>query len=146
MLSHQNSSYHRRRALAAWTRYATLLLMLALFITTHYPAHIIPKPIAGADKIVHTLAYLLLTFSALTSWDLSIGMLRPQHYFTVWLIGTLYGAFDELTQIPVGRNCDGLDWFSDILGIVLGLTLFRLLRPLVYRLFNLKNCDELTDF
>lgn len=80
----------------------------------------------------------MLAFSVLTSWELTIGQLRPHHYFTVWLVGTLYGAFDEITQIPVGRHADVRDWISDIAGIVLGLTLFRLLRPLLYRLVNFK--------
>jgi len=111
---------------------------MALFVATHIPTLDIPPPVAYADKIVHCLAYMALAFCALISWDLTLGSLRPQHYFTVWLVGTLYGAFDEVTQIPVGRHCDALDWMADILGIVLGLTFFRLLRPLFYRLVNFK--------
>jgi VanZ family protein len=60
-------------------------------------------------------------------------VLRPQHYFTVWLVCTLYGAFDEISQTPFGRSCDGLDWLADIVGIIAGLTLYRLVRPLVSR-------------
>jgi len=127
-----------RRRLATFARYATVLLMLVMFIATHLPAHALPRELATADKIVHCFVYLLLAFSVLTSWELTIGHLRPHHYFTVWLVGTLYGAFDEVTQIPVGRHADVRDWMSDIVGIVLGLTLFRLLRPLIFRWVNPK--------
>ncbi len=130
----------RTRKLATFARYATVLLLLALFVATHFPATAIPYRISAFDKLAHCLAYLALTFSVLISWDLTIGQLRPQHYFIVWLVGTLYGAFDEVTQIAVGRQCDVRDWMADILGIVIGLTLFRLLRPLLrplfYRLLN----------
>lgn len=128
----------RTRKLAALARYATVLLLLALFAATHYPTVEIPFSVSNADKIAHCLAYVALAFSALVSWDLTIGQLRPHHYFTVWLVGTLYAAFDEITQIPVGRHCDLLDWISDIAGIVLGLTVFRLSRSLLSRLIKPK--------
>ena len=128
----------RTRKLATVARYLTLLLLLGLFVGTHIPSSAIPQPIAIADKVAHCLAYMALAFSVLVSWDLAIGQLRPQHFFIVWLVGTIYGAFDELTQIPVGRHCDPLDWMCDILGLVIGLTLFRLLRPLLSWLLHSK--------
>jgi len=109
------------------------MLLLAMFIGTHTPPSYLVKAPDFSDKLVHFLAYMMLTISALSSWELSIGELRPSHYFIVWLCGTLYGAFDEITQIPIGRSCNGLDWLADIAGIVVGLTIFRLARPLMYR-------------
>lgn len=91
---------------------------------------------SSSDKLIHLVGYMLLTISALASLELSIGELRPQHYFMVWLLGTVYGAIDEVTQIPVGRTCDGLDWLADIVGIVIGLSIFRVARPLLYRLIE----------
>jgi len=128
----------RLQRIAALARYGTLLLLAGFFVATHIPIEVIPRQVHVSDKIAHCLAYMLMTTSTLASWELSTGLLRPQHYFLVWLVGTIYGAFDEVTQIPVGRHCDGLDWFSDILGIVLGLTLYRLARPLVHRLVRFK--------
>lgn len=127
----------RHVIVARIARYCTAGLLICLFIATHYPTPYLPHSVAAADKIAHCLAYFALAFSALVSWDLAIGPLRPQHYFTVWLVGTLYGAFDEVTQIPVGRHCDLHDWLFDILGIVLGLTAFRLLRPTLSRLLRM---------
>ena len=128
----------RKRKLARLARYATVLLLLALFVATHTPAQAIPYRVANADKIAHCLAYMALSFSVLVSWDLTIGQLRPQHFFMVWLVGTLYGAFDEVSQIAVGRHCDVRDWMSDILGLVIGMILFRLMRPLLSRLVKFR--------
>lgn len=43
--------------------------------------------------------------------------------FVLGIIG-LYGALDELLQIPVGRSCEFGDWVADVLGASLGFTLF----------------------
>jgi len=117
---------------AAVARYTTLLLLIAMFLATHLPLPFTmtsPLPLPYGDKVLHAIAYMALALSSLISWELTSGLLQPQHYFAVWLLGTLYGAFDEVTQIPVGRTPDGTDWLSDILGLVLGLTLFRITRP-----------------
>jgi VanZ family protein len=119
---------------APLARYATLLLLIILFIGTHVPANSLPQSFTLIDKLVHCLAYLGLTVSVLGSWELTRGALKPQHYFTVWLAGTLYGALDEVTQIPVGRHADPSDWLSDVLGIVLGLALYRLVSPWIFKL------------
>jgi VanZ family protein len=117
----------RRERLAARARTLAVLYFLALFAATH-----IPMPpdstIEGSDKLCHLVGYALLTLGVLVGWELTIGVLKPKHYFAVWLVGTLYGAFDELTQIPVGRDCDINDWATDVLGIVVGLLAFRLVR------------------
>ena len=122
----------RLRIAAQFARYATAILLVAMFVGTHLPSQVAPG-LTFSDKLIHFLAYMTLTMSLLTSWELSAGILQPQHYFIVWLSCTLYGAFDEITQIPVGRVCDGLDWLADVGGILVGLILYRLLRPLWYR-------------
>ncbi len=132
-MSHSDKIHLPRiRRVASWARRATALLLLVMFVGTHLPTVHLPS-VSHIDKLFHFAGYLALTVSLLTSWELTTGILRPQHYFTVWLLITLYAAFDEVTQIPVGRTCDGLDWLADIAGIVVGLTLFRISRPLIYR-------------
>ncbi len=123
-----------RRA-ARFARYATVILLLGMFIGTHIPADVGPH-VVHTDKLAHTLAFMALTCSLLTSWELSTGVLRPQHYFAVWLFGTLYGAFDEITQTPVGRVCDLMDWLADIGGILIGLVLYQILRPVFFRILG----------
>jgi len=127
----------RLRRAAILSRYGTGLILATMFIGTHYPYSIPGTEIfhfSNFDKALHFSAYLVLTVSCLASWEFSTGILRPSHYFFVWLFGTIYGALDEITQLPVGRTCDGMDWLADIVGIIAGLTIFRLIRRLLYRL------------
>ncbi len=126
------TAMNRIQRAAAVARWITLLCLIVMFIGTHLPTSG-PPSIHDYDKLLHFLAYMTLTIGVLISWELSTGPLQPMHYFAVWIVGTLYGAIDEITQIPVGRECDGLDWLCDVLGIIVGLTLFRYLRPLLYR-------------
>lgn len=118
---------------ARFARYFCAFLLVTMFVGTHLPSESMPG-IGMSDKILHFGAYLALSFSALVSWELSVGVLRPSHYFAVWLAGTLYGAVDEITQTPFGRTCDGTDWLADVAGLIVGLILFQILRPLIYRL------------
>jgi VanZ family protein len=43
----------------------------------------------------------------------------------------ILGAIDELTQIPVGRDCSFWDWTADISGAAAGLLLFVGVRRLM---------------
>ena len=118
---------------ARFSRYFSVLLLVAMFVGTHIPTENVPG-IGMSDKLVHFGAYLALSLSVLVSWELSVGVLQPPHYFAVWLAGTLYGAIDEITQTPFGRTCDGSDWLADVAGLIVGLILFQIVRPLIYRL------------
>ena len=39
----------------------------------------------------------------------------------------LYGVFDELTQIPVGRSCEVADFYADVAGAAVAVVLMALL-------------------
>jgi VanZ family protein len=123
----------RFRRLAAFARYATVGLLLAMFIGTHLPAST-EVFLANSDKMLHFCAYFSLAMFLLVSGELTLGDLQPIHFFSVWLGCTIYGALDEITQILVGRDCDIADWVFDVMGIVGALTVFRIVRPLVVRL------------
>ncbi len=135
MQDYTNLSPERIRRAAFKARIITLLVLAGMFLGTHFP-QFGPQSFSYHDKLCHVGAYLILTVCLLGSWELSAGILQPPHYFAVWLFGTLYGLFDEITQIPFGRQCDGLDWLSDIGGIVAGLILFCFARPLMVRLIG----------
>jgi VanZ family protein len=134
MQQDEHNPNHFRR-LAALARIATLTLFVALFLGTHLPVpETISNEVADHDKLLHYWAYLSLSLALLTSWELFIGRLQPVHYFVVFLVGALYGAFDEITQIPVGRTCELMDWVFDVAGFTTGLVLYRVLRPLLFRM------------
>jgi VanZ family protein len=106
---------------ASRARTLAIMYFILLFIGTHLP----PTGVGGpsfSDKWAHFNGYLLLT----------IGTLHPRHYFAVWLAGVVYGAFDEWTQIPVGRTCDMSDWAVDVLGVTGGIVVYQMLRPLLF--------------
>jgi VanZ family protein len=118
----------RRLAFVAWC--LTVAFLLAMFVGTHMPARA-ETFLANADKILHFSAYFLLALFLLVSGELTLGPLKPIHFFSVWLACTLYGAMDEITQIPVGRSCDMADWMFDVLGVIAALIVFRVVRPLL---------------
>jgi VanZ family protein len=104
-----------------------------MFVGTHLPS--VPMPgVSLSDKILHLGAFSILAMCLLTSWELTTGPLFATHQFLVALVCAVYGAFDEITQIPVGRSCELLDWLADVVGVAVGVLLFRYLRPLLYRL------------
>jgi VanZ family protein len=116
----------RRLAIGAWC--LTAAFVLAMFAGTHIPARA-ETFITNADKILHFSAYFSLAMFLLISGELTLGPLKPIHFFSVWLACTLYGAMDEITQVPFGRNCDMADWVCDVLGVIAALTMFRIVRP-----------------
>jgi VanZ family protein len=129
---------------ALLVRVLSIAVILGMFFGTHLP-YVGPQGINHMDKVLHFSAYLLLTTCLLTSWELTrlyyrlarfqhkLGVLQPSHYFVVWLVVILYGLFDEITQIPFGRTCDGLDWLADVAGAATGLVLFQAVRFLMFR-------------
>jgi VanZ family protein len=127
----QRSSAARVRRLASRARTLALVYLVALFAATHIP---LPDgTLENSDKLYHIGAYAALTLLVLAGWELTIGVLEAKHYFALWLVGTLYAAFDELTQTPVGRHCDPNDWVADVVGIVAGVIMFQLVRRAFYR-------------
>ena len=104
--------------------YAIAIYWAALFLATHLPARSLVSVPSYNDKVVHFGGYLLLSIllaSNLHSHGLCV------FRATTWtvLATMLYGAFDELTQLPIpGRNGDINDWLADSCGAVVGATLF----------------------
>jgi VanZ family protein len=95
----------------------------AVFIATHLPR--VPRVVGKvSDKTLHFAAFAILGF--LLSWVLASRHKNVwRHAFFVLLIIAIYGAIDELLQIPVGRHCDFRDWIADMVGATAGLLLFH---------------------
>jgi VanZ family protein len=138
MSSSNKSAAERIRRYASHARVLAAVYFLALFIGTHLPPGEIGPP-GFPDKLAHLGGYAILAVLVLAVWELSTERLQARHFFAVWLAGTVYGAIDEWTQIPVGRTCDMNDWGADVLGVVIGIVAYQLLRPL---LFAVIGCDE----
>jgi VanZ family protein len=111
---------------------AALLIVywIALFVATHLPH--VPSALETriSDKSLHGGSYALLAL-LLAAWH---GMRRKVTWSTalgMLAIIAAYGAFDELTQIPVGRHADILDWRADIVGGIIGIGAYILAQRLI---------------
>lgn len=99
---------------------------LALFTGTHIPRPPELLTIEHGDKYLHATAYAGL--AVLCGWYLTTrGPLLAWQYGAIFVALVVYGAADELLQIPVNRHVDVADWLADTAGIMLGLTIFWLL-------------------
>ena len=99
---------------------------LALFIGTHVPRPPELLTIEHGDKYLHTSAYAGL--AVLCGWYLATrGTLVAWHYGATFIVLAVYGAADELLQVPVNRHADVADWLADAGGVMLGLTVFWLM-------------------
>lgn len=105
---------------------------LALFVATHVPRIPAALTMPGADKWQHLAAYAILAL--LLAARQSLGQrLNGMRLCRIAAIVAVYGVFDELTQIPVGRHADVKDWYADVVGCMLGLAVFAMVRAILAR-------------
>jgi len=117
-----------------YTKISQLVLAgywIALFVATHLPPTTPFLPGPAIDKLVHALVYAVLAGLLATAWELAAGVLALRHLCWAWVVVAMYGALDEITQIPVGRECSFWDWSADAIGAVVGLALFVGIRRLM---------------
>jgi VanZ family protein len=100
---------------------------LALFVSTHVPSEVLYVPGNTSDKFIHVVAYAALAVLAAMAWHLAFGRPKARHLCFIWVTLVVYGAIDEWTQIPVGRDASVRDWFADASGAAIGLAAFALL-------------------
>lgn len=125
------------RRIAGWAGLLLLGYWLTAFALTHLPMKGEGGPMFGiphADKLVHMTIYTGLS-GLLSVWFGVRHRIGGAVAVAVVVLFALaaYATFDELTQIPVGRDADVLDWLADLAGIHLGLCGFLLLRAWVRR-------------
>jgi VanZ family protein len=105
-----------------------------LFYLTHTPPSKLPRMprIRMIDKWAHFIAYSGLAFLFLCSLKYrqkgSLGDLK-----LTFGVLAIYGALDELLQIPVGRTASLYDYAADVAGVVFGALLAILLRKALLR-------------
>jgi|SoiMethySBSTD1v2_1073268.scaffolds.fasta_scaffold2759247_1 VanZ family protein len=120
-----------RSRITTLSKLAFVLFWAAIFTGTHIPISEESLPPVGGDKVLHFGAYLGLSLLLATAWQLAGGVLTRRHLAFAWIAVIAYGAFDEVTQILVGRDCDIKDWLADAAGAAAGLLLFVVLRRLL---------------
>jgi VanZ family protein len=110
-------------------RYIPIVLVLywaGIFILTHIPVQNLGGPKVN-DKIAHFVAYAgLATLLYLAFW-LRWPRLRAAGWAVIGIC-MVYGAADELLQIPVGRSAELADWIADTAGAVTAVTVLASVR------------------
>jgi VanZ family protein len=115
-------------------RIASLLLVIywiILFTGTHIPRIHVPGPV-NSDKVLHFGAFTVLSF--LMAWAIPTQYRKPNWNVLVSALVCMgYAAFDEFSQIPVGRTADMMDWMADCAGTIFGLTVYLISRTWLWR-------------
>jgi len=96
-----------------------------IFILEHIPIPRLVYKAQVSDKGIHFLAYLILVF--LLWFAISPNKKVNWRKAAVWwvlLVVVWYGVVDELLQGYVGRSCDVMDFFANLVGTLTGLILF----------------------
>ena len=116
----------RSNRLKSWALALLVVYWLALIAGTHVPRAqqvLLPKNVS--DKLLHLTAYGGLAMLICLNWSLR-RTLTWRHGVIVLALIASFGALDEVTQIPVGRDCDLADWTADVTGATAGVGLFLL--------------------
>jgi len=114
-----------------WIVAVVVCYWIAIFVGTHLPK--IPQGIEGvSDKFLHFGAYAGLS-GLLALIAAAYGRLSMRLCLKAFVVVVAYGVIDEISQIPVGRDCSVWDWLADIAGSCIGFSCFAVLWALIHR-------------
>jgi VanZ family protein len=104
---------------------------LVIFIASHVKLRDAVEVFHIRDKVLHFVAYAGLAFLAAAYLQFRKASMGWLEVVGVWTLAVSYGVLDEITQIPVGRTADPLDWLADAAGAAAGLVAFFAVRRFV---------------
>ncbi len=102
-----------------------LIYWPTLFALAHIPIPKVVREAGVSDKSLHFIAYLILVFLLwfVISPDRKVSWRKAAAWW-ILLVTVCYGVIDELLQgVVVGRSCDAMDFFADLIGVLTGLIL-----------------------
>ena len=99
------------------------LVWMGAFVLTHIPAGRMPRTHIS-DKTLHTVGYAALAL-ALLGVLAARGVGRARQLLIAAVALPLYAAMDELTQPLVNRHASMTDWLADLLGVAVGMIVYR---------------------
>ena len=110
------------------------LLIFYLSITTSAPKPYLEADIPSKDKIVHFFLYMLLAMAICRDlFRQSVAFSSRKMYLWAIVLPILYGGLIELlqgiTHEIFGRAAEWGDWFANILGVLTGYLLSRIIFP-----------------
>ena len=97
----------------------TVAIALVLTIAMLWPINQSPPGPDGSDKSIHLVAFAALVFP----------FARTRRFGLTWPLigGSFFGGLIEVIQPLFGRSADMYDWIADILGVICGIALAKLL-------------------
>ena len=99
------------------------ITLLTIYILAVTPQQFVPKLTPFNDKGNHFLAFSFLTILLLHAYRVK--------YLSAFVWMLLYGIFIEVSQLfAVNRSSEILDVLADIMGIVIGITLYWTIKKL----------------
>jgi VanZ family protein len=106
------------------TRRALSVLLCVYWVTLFAATHLTHVPAVveahGSDKMWHFLGYAGLAI-LLAARTVSVRSLSTTAIVCILGVAALYGAVDEVSQIPVGRDAEIADWYADLAGAAVGV-------------------------
>jgi len=100
----------------------------ALFVATHIPTVPDVSGVPGKDKTLHAVAYCILAVLGWLAYPPPPSVRRGVRVAACGAFWATYAVADELLQgVPIiGRSCELSDWFADVAGVCVGLTVVQL--------------------
>ncbi len=105
-------------------------MLFAATHLTHVPAAV---EAPGSDKTWHFIGYAGLAI-LLAARTVSVRTLSTKVMVCVLGVVALYGAVDEVSQIPVGRDAEIADWYADVAGAAVGVLVIGIVCTVTGRL------------
>jgi VanZ family protein len=123
----------RRNRLRALVLATLVCFWTAMFAGTHVPHLPLDAFPANFDKLFHASANCGLAF-LIAVWLSTGRRVGRKELGGIFGVVFAYAIFDELSQMPVGRDCEFFDAVADCAGGATGLAAFVTLRSAVQRL------------
>ena len=97
-----------------------------IFFLSSLPSSVVPNlGISFGDLIIHFLEYSVFGYFLALAIMQSPSKINWKNFLAVFIIGSLYAAFDEYHQSFVeGRFSEVNDFLADSAGVILGLVMF----------------------
>jgi hypothetical protein len=127
---------HRLEADTSMVKNTSTLIALSylvfMYVMTHLPKHKVPRQLAQAgDMTLHFLAFMALGIIAGFAIQMNLRHRGLYAYALPTLVfGLTYAWFDEVTQPLVGRWFDLQDILADGMGLMAGMLVLEVCRPL----------------
>ncbi len=101
------------------------------FVMTHLPPGNVPH-FRTSDKTLHFLSYGFLSGCLYLALWLG-GMPVKRTALLVLFCAASFGVFDEILQVPVGREPELMDWVVDVAAAIVAVACFSIARLVLDR-------------